>query len=69
MVDVPGITKSNVLRGLCLFQEPPQLQTNPASKEADAEVTPNGAKHILATTSNSHLEILTPKWVIPESTQ
>lgn len=64
MVDVPAITKSNVLRGLCLFQEPPQLQTNPASEKADVKVTPNGAKHILATTPNSHVDILTPKWVI-----
>lgn len=40
---------------------------NPASKEADVEIAPKGIKHILATTPNSHLEILTPKHAITHS--
>lgn len=63
MLDVSGITKSNGLRGLYLFR------SLPISKQADAEIAPNGVKHILATTPNSHLEILTPKHVITEKTR
>lgn len=44
---------------------------NAASEGADAEVAPNGVKHIPATTLDSHLEmqILRPKCVMTESIQ